>query len=72
MFQGLQPAPPDAILGLSEAFQRDDRPDKINLTVGVYKDASGVTPTLECVRAAEAGPLPDDLVAEIETLGQDS
>jgi aspartate/tyrosine/aromatic aminotransferase len=38
MFNSLEIAPPDAILGLNEAFQRDSNPAKINLSVGVYKD----------------------------------
>ncbi len=46
-------APPDAILGLTEAFLADPNPDKMNLSVGVYKDASGQTPVLRCVKEAE-------------------
>jgi aspartate/tyrosine/aromatic aminotransferase len=53
MFETLDTAPPDAILGLTEAFQQDPNPQKINLTVGVYKDAQGTTPVLECVKEAE-------------------
>lgn len=53
MFETISTAPPDAILGLSEAFQQDQRPEKINLSVGVYRDDSGETPILQCVRAAE-------------------
>lgn len=53
MFQTVQPAAPDAILGLTEAFKTDDRPGKINLAVGVYKDEHGNTPTLAAVREAE-------------------
>ncbi len=53
MFQSVQPAAPDAILGLTEAFKADPRPDKINLAVGVYKDEQGNTPTLAAVNAAE-------------------
>jgi aspartate/tyrosine/aromatic aminotransferase len=53
MFQSVQPAPPDAILGLTEAFKADPKPDKINLAVGVYKDEQGNTPTLAAVTAAE-------------------
>lgn len=53
MFQSVQPAPPDAILGLTEAFKADPNPGKINLAVGVYKDEQGNTPTLAAVRAAE-------------------
>ena len=44
MFEQLENAPPDAILGLTEAFKKDPNPDKINLGVGVYKDATGATP----------------------------
>lgn len=53
MFETIQPAAPDAILGLNEEFLRDARPHKVNLTVGVYKDESGVTPILSSVKAAE-------------------
>ena len=52
MFEQIQPAPRDAILGLSEAFREDPNPRKINLSVGVYQDASGKTPILESVRKA--------------------
>ncbi|HCK55188.1 MAG TPA: aromatic amino acid aminotransferase [Planctomycetaceae bacterium] len=53
MFQQLEAAPPDAILGLNEAFARDTTEGKINLTTGVYKDSTGTTPVLECVKEAE-------------------
>ncbi|MEX2318170.1 MAG: amino acid aminotransferase [Pirellulales bacterium] len=49
MFERLQPAPKDPILGLAESFRDDPRPGKINLAVGVYQDASGKTPILESV-----------------------
>ena len=54
MFQQIEAAPPDPILGLTEAFQADTNPEKINLGVGVYKDAAGTTPVLACVKKAEA------------------
>ena len=53
MFETLSIAPPDPILGLTDAFNRDPRPHKINLGVGVYQDAAGRTPILECVKRAE-------------------
>jgi aspartate/tyrosine/aromatic aminotransferase len=53
MFQTLPQAPPDAILGLAEAFRQDPNPRKINLSVGVYQDEQGRTPILECVKRAE-------------------
>mgnify|MGYP001232623264 CR=1 FL=1 len=53
MFEQLEAAPPDAILGLNEAFARDTTEGKINLTTGVYKDAGGTTPVLACVKEAE-------------------
>ena len=53
MFEQIPQAPPDPILGLTEAFQADSHPNKINLSVGVYKDEHGSTPILRCVREAE-------------------
>lgn len=53
MFETIEVAPPDAILGLNEAFQKDSAPRKINLGVGVFKDQTGVTPILKCVKEAE-------------------
>jgi len=54
MFDSSQAAPPDAILGLSEALRNDSNADKVNLTVGVYKDEHGQTPVLKSVKTAEA------------------
>jgi aspartate aminotransferase/aromatic-amino-acid transaminase len=53
MFDSIQPAPPDAILGLTESYQADPNPDKINLGVGVFKDDRGETPILTSVKKAE-------------------
>ncbi|QDS92411.1 Aspartate aminotransferase [Roseimaritima multifibrata] len=53
MFETIAIAPPDAILGLTDAFQQDTNPEKINLSVGVYKDANGQTPVLRAVKEAE-------------------
>ena len=53
MFENVQPAPPDAILGLTDAFKADQNPNKVNLGVGVFKDESGQTPVLAAVKAAE-------------------
>lgn len=47
-------APRDPILGITEAFNADTNPNKINLGVGVYQDANGKVPLLECVKKAEA------------------
>src|SRR5262245_9202025 len=53
MFDSLPQAPPDAILGLADAFKSDPNPRKLNLSVGVYKDEQGNTPILTCVKEAE-------------------
>jgi len=45
-------APPDAILGLTEAFKNDPATTKVNLGVGVYQDAMGKIPVLESVLKA--------------------
>ncbi len=52
MFESIALNPPDAIFGLSEEFNRDPNPTKINLTVGMYQDESGQTPIMRCVRKA--------------------
>lgn len=46
-------APPDAILGVTEAFKRDTNPKKINLGVGAYRDDNGKPYVLESVQIAE-------------------
>ena len=53
LFSGVEQAPPDAILGLTEQFKADTNPKKVNLGVGVYQDASGKLPLLACVETAE-------------------
>jgi aspartate aminotransferase len=53
MFEALQPAQPDKILALIGAFRADPRAGKIDLGVGVYKDAAGRTPIMQAVRDAE-------------------
>ena len=53
VFQSLEPLPPDAIIGILALFRQDADPRKVDLSVGVYRDDSGNTPVLECVRRAE-------------------
>ncbi len=52
-FDAVPNAPQDPILGLNDAFRADPNPRKVNLSVGVYKDASGKTPIMPCVKEAE-------------------
>lgn len=54
LFAAIEMAPRDPILGITEAFNADKNPNKINLGVGVYYDDNGKVPLLECVRKAEA------------------
>ncbi|WP_067702884.1 amino acid aminotransferase [Erwinia sp. ErVv1] len=53
MFERIAAAPADPILGLADLFRADDRPNKINLGIGVYKDETGNTPVLTSVKKAE-------------------
>lgn len=53
MFSQLTQLPADPILGLSVKFKADANPNKIDLGAGIYKDESGHTPVLACVKAAE-------------------
>lgn len=52
LFSQLQPCPDDPILGLNELFQKDERPEKVNLTVGAYLTDAGVMPLLPTVEEA--------------------
>ena len=52
-FDSISAAPADPILGLGEAFKAETRAEKVNLGIGVYKDANGQTPILRAVKAAE-------------------
>ena len=53
LFAAVELAPRDPILGVTEAFNADRNPAKVNLGVGVYCDDEGKVPLLECVRHAE-------------------
>ncbi|MDE2120158.1 MAG: aspartate/tyrosine/aromatic aminotransferase [Betaproteobacteria bacterium] len=53
LFTGVEMAPRDPILGLTEQFQADPNPAKVNLGVGVYTDENGKLPLLACVKEAE-------------------
>lgn len=52
MLERLQPQPEDKIIQLMALYRADPRGDKIDLGVGVYKDATGHTPVMRAVRAA--------------------
>lgn len=54
VFGSVAAAPPDPILGLTEKFNADADPLKVNLGVGVYQDANGKAPLLRCVHEAES------------------
>ncbi|TXI96803.1 MAG: aspartate/tyrosine/aromatic aminotransferase [Burkholderiaceae bacterium] len=53
MFQHVEAYAGDPILSLNEAFGKDTRPNKINLSIGIYFDDNGKIPMLPSVRAAE-------------------
>lgn len=53
MFEKIDQAPADPILGLTETFKNDTRSTKVNLGVGVYKNEAGTTPILKTVKIAE-------------------
>jgi len=56
-FAAVEMAPRDPILGLTETFNADNRPGKVNLGVGVYFDDSGKLPLLGAVKMAEKARL---------------
>lgn len=52
-FEQVPLAPPDPILGLTQAYLQDPRPHKVNLGVGFFKDENLKTPLIAAVREAE-------------------
>jgi aromatic-amino-acid transaminase len=79
LFDAVEMAPRDPILGINEQFAADSRATKVNLGVGVYYDADGKLPLLKCVRAAEEmmmeapkarGYLPIDGIAAYDSATQ--
>jgi aromatic-amino-acid transaminase len=54
LFSHVEPYAGDPILSLNEAFQKDPRADKVNLSIGIYVDDAGRIPVLDCVKQAEA------------------
>lgn len=60
MFENLAKAPADPILGLAEIYKTDERANKINLSIGIYKDENTVTPILNSVKKAEAALLQNE------------
>ena len=57
MLEHLAAVIPDPILGLMAAFRADPDPRKVDLGIGVYRDAHGNTPVLDAVRRAEGAVL---------------
>ncbi len=53
MFTNLKAQPKDKIMALMQQYREDPREGKIDLGVGVYKNAQGVTPVMRAVKAAE-------------------
>lgn len=53
MFETLKELPADKILALMDAYRADPRDQKIDLGVGIYKNAKGETPVMRAVKAAE-------------------
>jgi aspartate/tyrosine/aromatic aminotransferase len=58
-FGDLKPAATDPVLGLMSRFRADGRARKLDLGVGVYRDAAGHTPVFKAVKAAEHRLDPD-------------
>lgn len=62
MFDSLPVLPPDSILGLAAACRADPNPNKVDLTLGVYMDETGLCPVFESVQQAQQA-----LVSEEQT-----
>lgn len=60
-FQDVPMGPPDAILGVTEAFKACQDPKKVNVGVGAYRDDAGKPFVLSCVKEAEKRILSRDM-----------
>lgn len=52
-WSNVEEGPPDVILGITEAFKKDQTPKKINLGAGTYRDDNGKPYVLNCIKKAE-------------------
>ena len=52
MFQHVEPYAGDPILTLMEKFQKDERNNKVNLSIGLYYTEEGIVPQLNAVKQA--------------------
>lgn len=68
-WSNVEMGPPDAILGITEAFKKDSSPQKINLGVGAYRDDNGKPFVLECVKKAEQALTSGNLDKEYAPIG---
>ncbi|WP_417269418.1 aromatic amino acid transaminase [Celeribacter sp.] len=71
MLNTLKPQPADKILELMALYREDPRDTKIDLGVGVYKDASGNTPIMRAVKAAEKQLWADETTKSYTALSGD-
>ncbi|MEM9709248.1 MAG: amino acid aminotransferase [Pseudomonadota bacterium] len=71
MFDRLIDQPEDKILGLAKLFRADPRDGKVDLGVGVYRNAEGVTPVMRSVKAAERRILEDQDTKAYTSIGGD-
>ena len=54
IFETVKASPPDPIFGLQDLFKRDPHPNKVDLTVGIFRTKELETPPLRCVKKGEA------------------
>lgn len=62
MFSNLPTPVLDPILSLSVAYRNDERPNKVDLGIGVYKNSAGETPIMKAIQMAQ------DVVVETQKL----
>ncbi|MCB1116929.1 MAG: aromatic amino acid aminotransferase, partial [Chlamydiia bacterium] len=53
IFEAVKPLPPDPIFGLAHRFKKDKNPNKVDLTVGIFRNENLSTDTLRAVKEAE-------------------
>ena len=61
MFELLKSQPSDKIMELMVLYSEDSRADKLDLGVGVYKDANGITPIMKAIKESERSLLENQI-----------
>ena len=71
LWDSIEPVPDDPILGMITKFNEDKFPNKVNISVGAYRDENGKPYTLKCVKKSIQKYVKDNVNHEYIPMGGD-